>query len=97
MADIKVWYVLTDKRLKPLTSPSSVILPHNGLIDDLKKVIADEMRPSQVIAHISCCELQAWGHSSPMISANNTITSIEGLLRLSSNMLYQIPVTAKVT
>ena len=30
MADIKVWYILTDKCFKPLISPSSVILPHNG-------------------------------------------------------------------
>ena len=32
-----------------------------------------------------------------MVSANDTTTSIEGLLRLSSNMLYQIPATEKVT
>ena len=72
------------------------MLHHNGLIDDLKKVIAEEMRPSQVIVHISYCELQAWGHSNPMVSANNTTTGIEGLLSLSSNMLYQILVTAKM-
>jgi hypothetical protein len=97
MADIEIWYVLTDKDFWPFTSPSSVMLPHTGTINDLKKIIVEEIRPSQLFTHVIHSEFEAWGHSSLKVSDNNTTTEIEELLSLSSGMFNLLPAMAKVT
>ena len=82
MADIKVWYILTNKDFQPFAEPHSETFSHNRTVqvDDLKKAIIGSTKPTHFLSDVAPAELEVFTSSSLRVSDGDTFEKLEKLL-----------------